>query len=221
MDKNLKEQLKKVEQEFKSSNWRRQLILIDVLDSNEIEQNFPDEFEELIELFIDSIVLVNEFYLKTDFKSVDNLLTDTLTEDILIKGLINNIQDRWWIREFSYYMNEFNKEEIAFLLNEVINEVYIKRVHKSSKIILKRMNGKFDKEYNQKSIVKCIKLIDALIEKFLEKSLTFNSFYNYLNRETLFSPENIIDIINIFASYQTDLERVYIYYQINNILKDM
>lgn len=218
MEKNLKDQLIFIESEFKSSNWRKQLMFIEFLNSNELENDSVSDSEEPLEEFIDIIVAVNEYYLKTNFNEVKNLITGTLTENILIKGLLFNLHDRWWMREYSLILNDYSKEEKIFLLDEIIAEVYMRRTHKSSKIITKHLKKEFDKQYDSTDILKCLKLIIALIEKFLDKNATYNSFIGYMNRETLFNTETSSEIINKLFHYQKDLELVYIFKNVNRII---
>jgi len=209
MDKNLGQKLKDFDQIFKVSGWNGQIKILSSLGLSDYESSDVDDSE--IDQFLDELLFqLSDFYLKNNMETLDTVIENNVDESILINALKKYLNNKWGLREHSLKVSNFDIDQIHFIIEELINTMMIRRIHRSPNIFKKSVNNKFNTEYEKDDIWNIVTFFEYLIEFFVGKKHTYNSFKQILNKETLLSTEIIEVFFSLLQKYQSDIEKAYI-----------
>lgn len=209
MDKNLGQKLKDFDQIFKVSGWNGQIKILSSLGLSDYESSDVDDSE--IDQFLDELLFqLSDFYLKNNMETLDTVIENNVDESILINALKKYLNNKWGLREHSLKVSNFDIDQIHFIIEELIYTMMIRRIHRSPNIFKKSVNNKFNTEYEKDDIWNIVTFFEYLIEFFVGKKHTYNSFKQILNKETLLSTEIIEVFFSLLQKYQSDIEKAYI-----------
>ncbi|WP_339262072.1 hypothetical protein [Lysinibacillus sp. FSL K6-3209] len=209
MDKTLEQKLKDFDKLFKEASWNTQIKILNSLGL--IDSEYGDEDNLEIDRVLEEVIFdLSDFYLKNNMDTLRKFIENNLDESILKNAFKKYLDNKWGLREHSLKVLNLENNEIHFIIEEIINTMTIKRIHRSPNIIMKTVNKNFNKEYNKDTIWDIVTFFDYLIEFFVDNNHTYNSFKRILNKETLLSPEIIELFFNLLQKYQSDIEKAYI-----------